>query len=267
MVMLTSPPTCTPEEAHSQGPSDHTVARPSAPAPERAPVPMAAPPSDDAPAGAAPLPSDLDVLAEAEYAAISDKHIVNHAQMQTIFSRARTRARRSADRVREPGRAAGEAWRDMPSHSRRRHPLACPPRAAGNKMLINNAVAMFLKLNRLVPERIERALAAADFDELHTAVHSCKGAAGYIAAERLMAIALDVQRASGELAREHKTEAPPRLHAQVRTFLRCLQELFVELEHIEERKPLKGAAPTGASGRAGVTAAAPPPRAVTLGGA
>jgi len=110
----------------------------------------------------------------------------------------------------------------------------------GNKALMTQAVTMFVNTSREVPGQIETAMAKKDFEKLHRTVHQCKGSAGYIGAERVQAVALDLQQAARDLQTQQaaaadplSVNAPPKVKAQVYVLSRCLTELFTELDKMQ----------------------------------
>jgi len=112
----------------------------------------------------------------------------------------------------------------------------------GNSKLTRDALAMFVQVAQPTAAKMTSALAAGNFDEFHRSVHQLKGSAGYIGAERVQALALTLQTESAELkkaaaaAREGGAEPPVTPHgvaARAQALLRCLNELFAELEVIQ----------------------------------
>ena len=99
---------------------------------------------------------------------------------------------------------------------------------------------MFVSTSRSVPEQIEASLSGNNFDKLHRTVHQCKGSAGYIGAERVHQLSLDLQTRARELQQQQQAAADPaavsaplEVRAQVHTLMRCLHELFEELDRMQ----------------------------------
>jgi len=114
---------------------------------------------------------------------------------------------------------------------------------AGNTQLMLQAVTMFVTSSRDVPATIETALEAHNFEKLHRAVHQCKGSAGYIGAERVHALSLELQTQARALQQQQSAvadpatvEAPLAVRAQVHALARCLTELLSQLDTMQLTK-------------------------------
>uniref|UniRef100_A0A7R9USQ4 Response regulator n=1 Tax=Diacronema lutheri TaxID=2081491 RepID=A0A7R9USQ4_DIALT len=113
----------------------------------------------------------------------------------------------------------------------------------GNTQLMLQAVTMFVTSSRDVPATIETALEAHNFEKLHRAVHQCKGSAGYIGAERVHALSLELQTQARALQQQQSAvadpatvEAPLAVRAQVHALARCLTELLSQLDTMQLTK-------------------------------
>lgn len=216
------------------------------------------------PPAKASLSPELAAAVEAVYAGVAEKSVVNAQQMKAIFGgkavltplpplppplmRGRRRRRCACSRPRSAPRPFATA---RPSDKRS---LPAPlhwPRAVctarrlrpGNTQLMSQAVSMFIASSKDVPETIEAALAQHDFERLHRAVHQCKGSAGYIGAERVHAISLELQTSARSLQQQQAAaaeeagtaalEAPLEVRAQVHALTRCMAELFTQLEGMQ----------------------------------
>jgi len=114
----------------------------------------------------------------------------------------------------------------------------------GNTELISQAVAMFISSSTDIPQQIKSALATHNYGKLHRVVHQCKGSAGYIGAERVATISLTLQLGARELQQQQAAAiaaedesgsivAPLHVRAQVHVLIRCLAELFAELDSVK----------------------------------
>mmetsp|Transcript_26137 Transcript_26137/g.67549 ORF Transcript_26137/g.67549 Transcript_26137/m.67549 type:complete len:145 (-) Transcript_26137:310-744(-) len=109
----------------------------------------------------------------------------------------------------------------------------------GDKTMMGRGVTMFLSTNRDVSEKVGAQLAAREYADLRRTVHTCKGSAGFVGAERVKEIAFNLQNSSQELAEKQKeaedktsVEAPVEVKAQAAALARCVAELLAELDKL-----------------------------------
>lgn len=104
---------------------------------------------------------------------------------------------------------------------------------------MSQAVSMYLASSKELPATIQAALASRSYEKLHRTVHQCKGSAGYIGAERVHAVALELQETARALHQQQldaggggagAVQAPLAVCAQVHALCRCMVELIAELE-------------------------------------
>lgn len=97
---------------------------------------------------------------------------------------------------------------------------------------------MFISTNRELADTIRKALDERNYEKLHRTVHQCKGSAGFIGAERVHDVSLNLQTAARELQQQQTAagadlDAPIGVRAQVHALVALLSQLFDELERMK----------------------------------